>query len=256
MKLSPDLAAIPPILLSCAMGLSPCTKKSQDGRGVEIVRVPDWGAIGYDDDRILQHPQHQKAVAWMADIGPTKNTEAVKVLEGGVDWQAILRDRRESLGQHQHAAGASTSHQLSKEVTVEPVAATHVRKPRSFGPATKHTANGKGQGIEQEKEGAELRKDNDEEVVTTNIPQPRSNERGRKRRRASYAGAEYVETSDDDFQMEGVAGSSNKPSGTIYVSRTPAASPPSQPTLEHAEWKHRSLRLFAMISVPHVNSAG
>jgi hypothetical protein len=235
MKLSPDLAAIPPILLSCAMGLSPCTKKGQDGRGVEIVRVPDWGAIGYDDDRILQHPQHQKAVAWMADIGPTKNTEAVKVLEGGVDWQAILRDRRESLGQHQHAAGARTSHQLSKEVTVEPVAATHVRKPRSFGPATKHTANGKGQGIEQEEEGAELRKDNDEEVVTTNIPQPRSNKRGRKRRRASYAGAEYVETSDDDLQMEGVAGSSNKPSGTIYVSRTPAASPPSQPTLEHAE---------------------
>jgi hypothetical protein len=236
MKLSPDFAAIPPILLSCAMALSACANKVQDGRGVEIVRVPDWGAIGYDDDRILQHPQHQKAVAWMADIGPGKNTEAMKVLEGGVDWQAILRDRQALLGQHQDAAGASMSHQSSKEVAVEPVATIHVRKPRSFGPATKHTANGKGRGMEQEKGDAELPKDNDEEVVTTKISQRRSNERGRKRRRASYAGAEYVETSDDDFQIsEGVAGSSNKPSGTIYVSRTPAASSPSQPTLEHAE---------------------
>lgn len=237
MKLAPGVTVIPPILLSCAVELATCAKKVPDG--IEIARVPKWGAIGYDDKRITQHPQYQKAMAWMTDKGPDKNIEAVKVFEGGIDWQVTIprkaADQREAQGQHQDVAGASTSHQLPKEEAVEQVAATRVAKPRSFGPATKKTASGKGKGIEREKGDAESCNDSDEEMATTMAPLRRSNERGRKRRRTSYADAEYDETLDHDFQMEGMSESSNKRLGTIYVSRAPEASSPSQTTLEHAD---------------------
>ncbi|KIK34299.1 hypothetical protein CY34DRAFT_110331 [Suillus luteus UH-Slu-Lm8-n1] len=220
MKLAPGVTVIPPIVLSCAMELSDCSKK--DGAGIEIARVPNWGAIGYDDRRIMRHPQHQKAMAWMTDKGPDKIIEAVKVLKDGIDWQVIIlskaADQRDAQGQHQDVAGASTSHQLPEEEAVEQVATTRIPKLRSFGPATKKTVSGKGKGIEREKGDAESCKDNDEEMATTTAPQRRSNERGRKRRRTSYAGAEYDETLDHDFQMEGMSESSNKRLGTIYVS--------------------------------------
>ncbi|KAG2343782.1 hypothetical protein BDR05DRAFT_947892 [Suillus weaverae] len=204
MKLAPDVMAIPPILLSCAMALSTCAKYV-NGSSVEIVHVPDWGAIGSDDHRIMQHPQYMKAIVWMTSMGAAKEVDAVKVFGDGINWQMILHrgvDQRKVLGQHKGGVGASTSHQPLNEGEVGLVGTSQMPKPRTFGPAKKTAEDRKRKGVDQEKGDVESLKGKGQEVVTANTQQHWSDKRGRKRRRTSQSFAEDAESS-DDLPMEG-----------------------------------------------------
>ncbi|KAG2343783.1 hypothetical protein BDR05DRAFT_999702 [Suillus weaverae] len=100
----PNVKAIPPILLSCAVALHTCI---EDGRG--ITRAPDWESIGYDDQRIMQHPMHKKAIVWMANMDAVKDVNKVKVSRDGINWQVMLH-------QHEHEVGTSPSDQPLTQV--------------------------------------------------------------------------------------------------------------------------------------------
>ncbi|KAG2355723.1 hypothetical protein BDR07DRAFT_1381329 [Suillus spraguei] len=78
--------AIPPILLSCAVELHHCSEKKV------IFRVPAWGAIGYNDRRILKHPLRNQAKAWMASkVDLRDKSLQLDILSGDpLDWQQIL----------------------------------------------------------------------------------------------------------------------------------------------------------------------
>lgn len=224
MKLAPNVTAIPPIFLSCAMALSTCAKYV-NGSIVEIVHVPDWGAIGSDDHRIMQHPQYMKAIIWMTSMGAAKEVDAVKVFGDGINWQMILHrgvDQQEVLGQHKGGVGASTSHQPLNEGEVGLVGTSQMPKPRTFGPAKRKAADRKGKGVEHEKEDAEPHKSENQGVLTKNTQQPWSEIRVRKRRRMSHLSAEDAESSDDDLQMdEPVEGLSSKVIGTAKIAGPP-----------------------------------
>ncbi|KAG2365316.1 hypothetical protein BDR07DRAFT_1374399 [Suillus spraguei] len=192
MRLAPGVTAIPPILLSCAMELSTCARVGQDSK-IELVRIPNWGAIGYDDHRIMEHPHHKKAMVWMSSTGAAKDVELVKVSSNGIDWQAILHGVVDP--------GASTSHQSSTEEAVGLHGISQAAKPRTFGPAKRKLVDRKGKGVERKKEGTEPREDQNMEVATENTQQHLSEDGGRKRRRTSYKFANDVESSDDDLRM-------------------------------------------------------
>ncbi|KAG2063783.1 hypothetical protein BDR04DRAFT_1123037 [Suillus decipiens] len=80
------MMAIPPILLSCAVELHSCSEKKV------IIRVPAWGAIGYNDRRILKHPRRNQAKAWMVSKGDLRDKSLqLDILSGDpLDWQHIL----------------------------------------------------------------------------------------------------------------------------------------------------------------------
>ncbi|KAG2343802.1 hypothetical protein BDR05DRAFT_947907 [Suillus weaverae] len=196
-KLAPSVTAIPPILLSCAMALATCTRPRKERPGCEIFRAPDWGAIGYDDYRIMQHPQHKKAITWMASLAAKKDVGMVNVSKDGINWQAILRkgvDQLEVLGQNEHGMGARMSLQSLEKEVVELERTLQMDKPRSFGPAKRKAADINGRGIKLEKEDAISHKGKDREVT--------SDARGRKRRRMSHMSAKHVECSDSDMQID------------------------------------------------------
>ncbi|KAG2134984.1 hypothetical protein BD769DRAFT_1664929 [Suillus cothurnatus] len=225
-KLFPDVLAIPPIILSCAMALSTCSEYVEnrpsvvDKPSITIVRVPDWGAIGYDDYRIMQHPLHNMAKIWMAGLGEAKDVMALKVLKNEFDWQTVLREGaylQEGLGRPKDGEEANMSHQFSTEETVGEQGALQMPKPRVFGAAKRKAADRKGKKVERGHEDAEPGKGNDQGVVTKNTQQHLSDERDRKRMRTSHMFAE-------DGLMEG---SSNKlkHGGATALKKLPAMEP-------------------------------
>ncbi|KAG2063339.1 hypothetical protein BDR04DRAFT_1163862 [Suillus decipiens] len=228
MKLAPSVTAIPPILLSCAMELSTCANVGQDSK-IELVRIPNWRAMGYDDHRIMRHPLHKKATVWMSGTSATKDVESVKVFGNGIDWQETLRGVVDP--------GASTSYQSSTEEAVGLHGTSQTAKPRTFGPAKRKLSDGKGKGVERKKEGTEPREDRDQEVATENTQQHCSDNRGRKRRRTSHKFANDVESSDGDLRMNKMDSerSSNKAISTANISGPSTASPLFQSTLEHTD---------------------
>lgn len=213
-KLAPSVTAIPPVLLSCAMALGACTKLIEERPYPEIFRAPDWWAIGYDDSRIMQHPQHPKAKIWMANLDAEKDVETVNVLKGGINWQAIIRkgvDQLEAPGQNEHGAGPRMSLQsLGKEL--EQLERTlEMDKPKSFSPTKRKAGDSNGQGIKIEKGDAVSHKGKDREVMsgqmevapaTNNIQLHSTDTRGRKRRRMNQMSAKHVECSDGDMQID------------------------------------------------------
>ncbi|KAG2063398.1 hypothetical protein BDR04DRAFT_1123287 [Suillus decipiens] len=230
MKLAPDVTAIPPILLSCAMELWTCAKQVPDSPKFEIVRVPDWGAIGHDDHRIMGHPHHKKATMWISSMGTDKDVESVKVFDRGINRQAILHgaiSQREVMGRYEDGAGASTSHKSSTEEAVVLHGTFQMAKPRTFGPAKRKAADRKGKGVEQNNVDVEPHKDNDQPVVMENTQQQLSDKKDRKRRRRSHKFAEDAESSDDDLQMDVLMeGPSNQVIDMANISGQLAASPP------------------------------
>ncbi|KAG2045652.1 hypothetical protein BDR06DRAFT_978060, partial [Suillus hirtellus] len=214
MKMAINLTVIPPVLLSCAMALRSCAENVNGN--LKIVRDPDWGAIGYDDNQIMKHPQHEKALVWMDSIGIAKDVQTVKVSENGIDWEAILSDRakqQEVLEQRGDGAGTITSHQ---KMMSEAVGGTsHIR---TFGPARRNAA-GKGKEGKQEKGDAESRMGSYEGIVTKNTQQHWSDETERKRRRTSHTSADNAENLDVDMQIdELIEGPPHKASGTTEIS--------------------------------------
>ncbi|KAG2134723.1 hypothetical protein BD769DRAFT_1385770 [Suillus cothurnatus] len=232
-KLAPEVKAIPPILLSCAMALWNCAKQVENKPivhnkpNLEIVRVPDWGAIGYDDRRIMRHPLHKKAMIWMSSVGEANDAVAMKVCGNGIDWQAILcgrNDQREVLEQYENGVEGSMSRPSLKEVPVEVPEIIQVFKPRMFVPVKRKAADKKGEGIEREQEDAEPRKGKDHGAVMTNTQQHLFHGRSRKRKRMNPVFEKYAESSDDDFQMdELMEGPSNNVIGMSDISRTSMA---------------------------------
>ncbi|KAG2108123.1 hypothetical protein BD769DRAFT_1392805 [Suillus cothurnatus] len=183
-KLAPDVKAIPPILLSCAMALWTCAKHVENKPSIEIVRVPDWKTIGYDDRRIMRHPLHKKAMKWISSVGEAKD---VRYFPG---WSISER----YWGQHKNEAEVSTSHQSLTEEASETPGTLRMLKPRTFGLAKRKAADRKGKGVEQEQEDSQSHKGEDQEVVKKNTQQHLSHKRGRKRRR--------IESLDNDLQID------------------------------------------------------
>ncbi|KAG2357487.1 hypothetical protein BDR07DRAFT_1490635 [Suillus spraguei] len=214
MKLAPDVAAIPPILLSCAMELRTCAKQVADSPKFEIVRVPDWGAIGHNDHRLMGHPHHKKAMMWISSTGTAEDVESVKVFDQGINRQAILPGaigQREVMGRYEVGAGASTSHQSSTEEPVVLQETFQMAKPRVFGPAKRKAADRKGKGVEQNHADVEPHKDEDQPVVMENTQQRLYDKRDRKRSRRSHMFVEDAESSDHDLRMDVfMEGPSNK----------------------------------------------
>ncbi|KAG1845836.1 hypothetical protein F4604DRAFT_1936749 [Suillus subluteus] len=193
-NLAPDVKAIPPILLSCAIELFACARKIGDPPKTEIVCVPDWGAIGYDDRRIMQHPSYTKAVVWMSSANKVNDKLAMKASGNGINWKEIVHggvDQREVLGRHEDGAEANTSHQPLMEEAVRSPDTLQMPKSRTFGPAKRKAADRKGKGVEREREDVEPRKGEDRGMATKNIQQQHlSDERDSKRRRTSHMLAE------------------------------------------------------------------
>ncbi|KAG2134966.1 hypothetical protein BD769DRAFT_1385591 [Suillus cothurnatus] len=221
-KLAPDVKAIPPILLSCAMALWTCAKHVENKPSIEIVRVPDWKTIGYDDRRIMRHPLHKKAMKWISSVGEAKDVLAMKVFGDGINWPAILPgmvDQREVLGQHKNEAEVSTSHQSLTEEASETPGTLRMLKPRTFGLAKRKAADRKGKGVEQEQEDSQSHKGEDQEVVKKNTQQHLSHKRGRKRRR--------IESLDNDLQIDELM---EGPSNNLKYERGRSIVRPMSPT--------------------------
>jgi hypothetical protein len=238
-KLAPSVTAVPPVLLSCAMALGACTRLIKERPYPEIFRAPDWWAIGNDDYRIMQHPQHPKAIIWMASLDAENDVETVSVSKDGINWQAILRkgvDQLEAPGKNEHGVGPRMSlESLGKEL--EQLERTlQTDKPKSFGPTKRKAGDSNGQGIKIEKGDVVSRKGKDREVMsgqmevvpaTNNIQLHSSDTRGRKRRRMNQMSAKHVECSDGDMQIDEIVKALPRLKvGTAKSAGPSAASPP------------------------------
>ncbi|KAG2063785.1 hypothetical protein BDR04DRAFT_1163308 [Suillus decipiens] len=227
LKHATDVMAIPPIVLSCAMEMSTCTEWVNN-RAI-IVRAPDWGAIGYDDRRIMKHPQRNKAMRWMASGDSANGVGMVKVRKDGLDWQVMLQMKvyqQEMGGQHIDDVGARMNHKSLTEEAAELGKKLETSKLRQFGSAKRKAEEITGKQMEREQGNTDPRKGNNQRVakgredvvlVMKDTEQHGPDARGRKRRRTSGV---PVESSDLDFQIgELTEAPSGKEVGMTYISR-------------------------------------
>ncbi|KAG2045816.1 hypothetical protein BDR06DRAFT_977934 [Suillus hirtellus] len=203
----PNVTAIPPIVLSCAMELHSCCERGT------ISRMPNWGAIGYDDHRIMNHPHCKKAVVWMESINIAEDIRTVKVFRGGINWQETLQrelDQREASGQHKDDVGTRISHQSLTEEAVGLGQTSQISKPRQFGPARRKAAEMTGTSMEREKWDTEPKGMNQGGIS--------SDTRDRKRKRVDRVSTEDVENSDVDLPLPGIIQAPfRKADGTAHI---------------------------------------
>ncbi|KAG2365362.1 hypothetical protein BDR07DRAFT_1481484 [Suillus spraguei] len=227
LKCATNVRAIPPIVLSCAMEMSTCTEWINNR--ATIVRAPDWGAIGYDDRRIMKHPQGTKAVRWMASSDSANGVGMVKVQRDGIDWLQMKVYQQEMLGQHIDGVGARMDHTSLTEEAVELGKKSETSKLRRFGPAKRKAVEMQGKELEREQGNTDLRKGNGQRVadgredVVLVVKDTEDDARGRKRRRTSSV---PVESSDFDFQMGGLT---EVPSGKEPKSDRESSMAPKNP---------------------------